>query len=105
MAKAAPVDNVSERTKIDINAMRTCMDSRGMRIIKGENMGGRNLGHGVPGIVVRLADKRSEQLTNHHLFARPHDRKCKDAVKFDPAIGCGLEINTQITLPFEVNQK
>lgn len=65
-------------------------------------MGGRNLGHGVPGIVVRLADKRSEQLTNHHLFARPHDRKCKDAVKFDPAIGCGLEITTQITLPFEV---
>lgn len=105
MAKVAPVDNVSERTKIDINAMRTCMDSRGMRTIKGENMGRRNLGHWVPGIVVRLADKRSEQLTNHHLFARPHDRKCKDAVKFDPAIGCGLAINTQITLPFEVKQK
>lgn len=68
-------------------------------------MGGRNLGHGVPGIVVRLADKRSEQLTNHHLFARPHDRKCKDAVKFDPAIGRGLEITTQIALPFEVKQK
>lgn len=43
-----------------------------------------------------MADRGSEQLTNHHLFARPHYGKSKGAVKFDPATQCKSAINTQM---------
>lgn len=79
--------------------MGTCIDSRGVRPKKGGNYGGGRkvkFGGRTPRNVVRLAERRSEQLTNHHLFARPHYRKSKGAVKFDPAIQCESAINTQM---------